>query len=119
MPRWLTITVHQGVLDTDMQAHARSQPPNVLPSVELFKGFHRECRLVAPAVVASKIVGRLVVRMSSMAAPTAIRSFEGVCPARGSSDATPVLNWRPDRAGVRTKLSVLGPRLEHMFYISA
>jgi hypothetical protein len=32
-----------------------------LPSVELFKGFHRDGHLVAPAIVASKIVGRLVV----------------------------------------------------------
>lgn len=54
------ITVRPGVIDTDMQVFARSQPPDVLPSVELFKGFHRDGRLVAPAVVASKIVTRLV-----------------------------------------------------------
>jgi benzil reductase ((S)-benzoin forming) len=60
-PGFRAITVRPGVMDTDMQAHARSQPPDVLPSVELFKGFHREGRLVAPAVVASKIVARLVV----------------------------------------------------------
>ena len=59
-PGFCAITVRPGVMDTDMQAHARSQPPDVLPSVELFKGFHREGRLVAPAVVASKIVTRLV-----------------------------------------------------------
>jgi NAD(P)-dependent dehydrogenase (short-subunit alcohol dehydrogenase family) len=55
------ITVRPGVIDTDMQVFARSQSPEVLPSVELFKGFHRDGRLVAPAVVASKIVARLVV----------------------------------------------------------
>lgn len=60
-PSFRAITVRPGVMDTDMQAHARSQPPDVLPNVELFKGFHREGRLVAPAVVASKIVTRLVV----------------------------------------------------------
>jgi benzil reductase ((S)-benzoin forming) len=60
-PTFRAITLRPGVMDTDMQAHARSQPPDVLPSVELFKGFHREGRLVAPAVVASKIVTRLVV----------------------------------------------------------
>jgi len=55
------ITVRPGVIDTDMQVFARSQSPEVLPSVELFKGFHRDGRLVAPAVVASKIVARLVI----------------------------------------------------------
>jgi benzil reductase ((S)-benzoin forming) len=60
-PTFRAITVRPGVMDTDMQVFARSQPPEVLPSVELFKGFHREGRLVAPGVVASKIVTRLVV----------------------------------------------------------
>jgi benzil reductase ((S)-benzoin forming) len=55
------ITVRPGVMDTDMQTFARSQPPEVLPVVDLFKGFQREGRLVAPEVVASKIVSRLVV----------------------------------------------------------
>lgn len=60
-PNFRAITLRPGVIDTDMQAHLRSQPPDVLPIVELFKGFHSEGRLVAPAVVASKIVTRLVV----------------------------------------------------------
>jgi benzil reductase ((S)-benzoin forming) len=60
-PSFRAITVRPGVIDTDMQAQACSQPHDVLPSVDLFKGFHREGRLVAPAVVASKIVTRLVV----------------------------------------------------------
>jgi benzil reductase ((S)-benzoin forming) len=55
------VAVRPGVMDTDMQAFARSQAPEVLPSVELFKGFQREGRLVAPQRVASKIVSRLVV----------------------------------------------------------
>jgi len=55
------VTVRPGVIDTDMQTFARSQSPEVLPVVELFKGFHREGRLVAPEMVASKIVSRLVV----------------------------------------------------------
>lgn len=54
------ITVRPGVMDTDMQTFARSQPPQVLPVVDLFKGFERDGRLVAPEVVASKIVGKLV-----------------------------------------------------------
>jgi len=60
-PTFHAITVRPGVIDTDMQLFARSQTPDVLPSVELFKGFHSQGRLVAPSVVASKIVSRLVV----------------------------------------------------------
>jgi NAD(P)-dependent dehydrogenase (short-subunit alcohol dehydrogenase family) len=60
-PSFRAITVRPGVMDTDMQLHARSQPADILPSVELFKEFHRAGWLVAPAVVASKIASRLVV----------------------------------------------------------
>jgi benzil reductase ((S)-benzoin forming) len=60
-PTFRAITIRPGVMDTDMQVFARSQPPDVLPSVELFKSFHRDGRLVAPAIVASKIVTRLVI----------------------------------------------------------
>jgi benzil reductase ((S)-benzoin forming) len=59
-PGFRAIAVRPGVMDTGMQAHARSQPPDVLPSVEIFKSFHRDGRLVAPAEAASKIVTRLV-----------------------------------------------------------
>ncbi|HZI83866.1 MAG TPA: SDR family NAD(P)-dependent oxidoreductase [Casimicrobiaceae bacterium] len=55
------VTVRPGVIDTDMQTFARSHSPDVLPSVELFLGFHRDGRLVAPAVVAGKIVEKLVI----------------------------------------------------------
>jgi hypothetical protein len=48
-------------MDTDMQTLARAQLPEVLPVVELFKGFQRDGRLVPPEVVASKIVSQLVV----------------------------------------------------------
>ncbi|HEV2685414.1 MAG TPA: SDR family NAD(P)-dependent oxidoreductase [Actinomycetota bacterium] len=54
------ITVRPGVIDTDMQSFARSQSPDILPSVDLFKGFHRDGRLVPPDVVAGKIIDRLV-----------------------------------------------------------
>jgi len=60
-PSFRAVTVRPGVIDTDMQVFARSQPPEVLPSVELFKGFHRQGRLVAPRLVALKIVSGLVV----------------------------------------------------------
>ena len=59
-PSFRAITVRPGVIDTDMQAFARSQSRDVLPSVDLFQGFYRDGRLVAPEVVAAKIVSRLV-----------------------------------------------------------
>ncbi|HVS57347.1 MAG TPA: SDR family NAD(P)-dependent oxidoreductase, partial [Casimicrobiaceae bacterium] len=54
------ITVRPGVIDTDMQTFMRSQTKEILPSIDLFKGFHREHRLVAPDTVAAKIVDKLV-----------------------------------------------------------
>jgi benzil reductase ((S)-benzoin forming) len=54
------ITVRPGVIDTDMQTFMRSQTKEALPSIDLFKGFHREHRLVAPEIVAGKIVDKLV-----------------------------------------------------------
>ncbi len=54
------ITIRPGVIDTAMQSFMRTQTPETLPSVELFKGFHRDARLVAPDVVAGKIVDKLV-----------------------------------------------------------
>ena len=54
------ITVRPGVIDTDMQTFMRSQTRETLPSIDLFKGFHREHRLVAPDAVAGKIVDKLV-----------------------------------------------------------
>ncbi len=54
------ITVRPGVIDTGMQTFMRSQTPETLPSIELFKGFHRDHRLVAPDTVAVKIVDKLV-----------------------------------------------------------
>ena len=60
-PTFQAITVRPGVMDTDMQTLARAQLPEVLPVVELFKGFQRDGRLVPPEVVASKIVSQLVV----------------------------------------------------------
>jgi benzil reductase ((S)-benzoin forming) len=59
-PMFRAITVRPGVIDTDMQTFMRSQTKDALPSIELFKGFHREHRLVAPDTVARKIVDMLV-----------------------------------------------------------
>jgi benzil reductase ((S)-benzoin forming) len=54
------ITVRPGVIDTDMQTFMRAQPEEILPSVELFKGFHRDQRLVASDTVAAAIIRKLV-----------------------------------------------------------
>jgi len=59
-PTFRAVTIRPGVIDTDMQSFARSQSPDILPSVELFKGFHRDGRLVPPDVVAGKIIDKLV-----------------------------------------------------------
>jgi benzil reductase ((S)-benzoin forming) len=54
------VTIRPGVIDTDMQTFMRTQSADTLPSVELFKGFHREQRLVPPDTVAGKIIDKLV-----------------------------------------------------------
>jgi NAD(P)-dependent dehydrogenase (short-subunit alcohol dehydrogenase family) len=54
------ITLRPGIIDTPMQTFARSQPRERLPSVDLFQGFHAARQLVAPDVVARKVVDRLV-----------------------------------------------------------
>jgi NAD(P)-dependent dehydrogenase (short-subunit alcohol dehydrogenase family) len=59
-PRFAAITLRPGIIDTPMQAFARSQPRTVLPSVDLFKGFHAGGQLQPPHVVARKVVDRLV-----------------------------------------------------------
>ena len=58
-PTFRAITLRPGVMDTDMQTFARAQPANVLPVVELFKSFQRDGRLVAPELVASRVVTQL------------------------------------------------------------
>lgn len=59
-PTFRAITLRPGVIDTGMQTFMRTQSPETLPSVELFKGFHRDRRLVAPDAVAAKVVDQLV-----------------------------------------------------------
>jgi len=59
-PTFRAISLRPGIMDTAMQSYARTRPKDTLPSVELFKGFHAERQLVAPDVVARKIVDRLV-----------------------------------------------------------
>jgi benzil reductase ((S)-benzoin forming) len=59
-PTFQAISVRPGIIDTDMQRFARSQPRDVLPCVDMFREFHSQGRLVAPDVVAAKIVDKLV-----------------------------------------------------------
>lgn len=59
-PRFRAISLRPGLIDTAMQTFARTQPKERLPSVDLFKGFHDGGQLVAPDVVARKVVERLV-----------------------------------------------------------
>jgi len=54
------ISLRPGIIDTPMQAFARSQSRERLPSVDLFQGFHQAGQLVAPDVVARKVIERLV-----------------------------------------------------------
>jgi benzil reductase ((S)-benzoin forming) len=59
-PGFRAISVRPGIIDTDMQVFARSQPREVLPCVDMFVEFHSQGRLVPPDTVATKIADRLV-----------------------------------------------------------
>lgn len=59
-PQFRAISVRPGVIDTDMQQYARSQPRELLPCVDMFREFHSQGRLVAPDIVAAKIIDKLV-----------------------------------------------------------
>ena len=59
-PRFRAISLRPGIMDTQMQTYARTRSKDHLPSVDLFKGFHAEGQLVAPDVVARKVVDRLL-----------------------------------------------------------
>ena len=54
------IALRPGILDTDMQAFMRAQTEDVLPTADLFKGFHERGQLVAPATAAAKIITNIV-----------------------------------------------------------
>ena len=53
------LSYEPGVVDTDMQRHARSRPPDVFPWVTMFKDFAARGVLVAPERPAADIVGFL------------------------------------------------------------
>lgn len=58
--RFQAITLRPGIIDTPMQAFARSRPASSFPAVAMFQQFHASGQLVAPEVVARKVVARLV-----------------------------------------------------------
>jgi benzil reductase ((S)-benzoin forming) len=60
-PTFQAITLRPGVMDTERQTFFRAQTAELLPVVDLFKGFERDGWLVPPAAVAAKIVSKLVV----------------------------------------------------------
>jgi len=59
-PTFTAITIRPGIIDTGMQVFMREQPRDVLPTVDLFRGFHQSGQLVSADVVARKIVEKLV-----------------------------------------------------------
>jgi len=58
--RFRAISLRPGIMDTQMQSYARAQPEEQLPSVDMFKGFHAGGQLVAPDIVARKMIDRLL-----------------------------------------------------------
>jgi len=59
-PGFRAISVRPGIIDTEMQAFARSQSKEALPCVDMFREFHSQGRLVPADVVGAKIVEKLV-----------------------------------------------------------
>jgi len=59
-PAFRAISVRPGIIDTEMQVFARSQSPEDLPCVDMFREFHSLGQLVPPDVAAAKIVEKLV-----------------------------------------------------------
>jgi NAD(P)-dependent dehydrogenase (short-subunit alcohol dehydrogenase family) len=57
----VAVTLRPGVIDTEMQAFARSQSREALPSIDMFRGFHESGQLQSPDTTAAKIVDRLVI----------------------------------------------------------
>ena len=54
------ITLRPGIIDTEMQVYMRGQSEELLPSVELFRGFHASGQLQPAATVARKTIDRLL-----------------------------------------------------------
>lgn len=56
----VSISVHPGILDTEMQTFMRQQTHEQLPSVEVFKRYEADSLLRSPEIIAPKIVDRFV-----------------------------------------------------------
>lgn len=59
-PAFRAISIRPGIIDTGMQTFMRSHAPEAFANVDMFRGFHASGQLVAPDVVAAKIVERLM-----------------------------------------------------------
>ena len=59
-PAFRAISVRPGIIDTGMQAYMRTLSREQYANVDMFREFHASGQLVAPDVVAAKIVDRLV-----------------------------------------------------------
>ncbi len=55
----VAITIRPGVIDTDMQAHLRSQPVSKLPAVPMLQELRRKSMLQEPEATAAKLVQEL------------------------------------------------------------
>lgn len=58
--RFAAVSLRPGVIDTDMQTAVRTRSEAEVPAVAMFRGFHADRRLVAPAVAAQKIADKIV-----------------------------------------------------------
>jgi len=54
------VSLRPGIIDTGMQTLMRSHSEDVLPTAAMFKEFHAQRQLVAPDVVAAKIVEKML-----------------------------------------------------------
>ncbi len=59
-PTFRAITLRPGIIDTPMQQYLRERDERELPDVALFRQWHAEGQLVAPATVAAKARRALV-----------------------------------------------------------
>lgn len=59
-PGFRAVTLRPGIIDTPMQESLRARSDAEMPSAPMFREFHASGKLVAPDVLAAKIVARLL-----------------------------------------------------------
>ena len=59
-PGFRAVTLRPGIIDTPMQEYLRARRDAEMPSAPMFREFHSSGKLVAPDVLAAKIVARLL-----------------------------------------------------------